>query len=201
MPNTPTPPPTRGSAAARSWAASRAAAIGRSVAELRGARGWSAVQLAARTAELGYPITRSTIAKIEGAHRGGRLDVAEVVALAAALEVPPVQLVCPGLPDDELEVLPGVMVSSWQALRWFTGEARGANNPTPTTTALLDAVRARVDARYLVDELVLRLFAAGLSTPIPVDRDEAEAALKRARAQLRAAEDRLAELGDPGAAD
>lgn len=50
------------------------------------------------------------------------LDIAELVAIAAALEVPPIALLYPGLPDADVEVLPGQHVSSIVAVLRFSGE-------------------------------------------------------------------------------
>lgn len=185
---------TRGSAEAREWAARQVALVGENVARLRHSLGLSAVQLATRTAEHGYPITRGTIAKLEGGHRGGKLDMAEVQVLAAALEVPPVELLFAGLPDESTEVLPEVWVPAWEAMRWFTGEARGANNPVPTRTDLIEAVRQRVDLRYLVDEISMQVLAAGLTPHGPLDKAELERQLGLARERLAAAELKVAEL-------
>lgn len=113
---------TRGSAEAREWASARAGDFGRAVKHWRDKQGLSASALAQRTDEVGYPITRGAIAKIEGNHRGGKIDVAEVVTLAAALGVPPIELLYPGLPDSEVEGLPRQRVSSWEAAQWFSGE-------------------------------------------------------------------------------
>ncbi|WML61904.1 hypothetical protein [Rhodococcus sp. AH-ZY2] len=114
---------TRGSAEAREWANEQAARVGAEVHRLRTeVHRISAVQLAERTAELGYPITRGTIAKIESNSRAAKLDVAELAVLAKALCVPPIQLLYPQLPDGPVEVLPNVRVRSVDAMTWFSGE-------------------------------------------------------------------------------
>lgn len=96
--------------------------IGTAIGERRRARGMSAVQLSARTAEFGYPITRGTIAKIESNSRGGKLDLAEIMVLAAALDVPPILLIFPDGPFRRVEVLPEMQDDSIHAAMWFTGE-------------------------------------------------------------------------------
>lgn len=113
---------SRGSAEARTWAGDTAKRLGKTVASYRRARDLSAVQLSERTAELGFPITRGTIAKIEGAHRGGKFDVTELLVLAAALNVPPITLIYPDLPDGRVEMLPDTEASSIDAAQWFSGE-------------------------------------------------------------------------------
>lgn len=84
---------TRGSDTARSWRVHRGFAFGRAVAHARRDLGLSASELASRTSALGFPITRGTIARIEGNHRDGKVDLTEVVVLAEALEVPPLSLI------------------------------------------------------------------------------------------------------------
>jgi len=78
-------------------------------------------QLANDTERLGYPITRSQVANYESGRKQS-LDVAELLVLAAALGVPPIALLFPRLPDGDVEVLPGQVMSSAEAMRWFTGE-------------------------------------------------------------------------------
>jgi transcriptional regulator with XRE-family HTH domain len=93
--------------------------VARAVKSARGSR--SAQEVADETARLGYPMTRSQIANLESGRKRG-LDIAELLILAAALDVPPVALLFPDLPDGEVEVLPGQFVSSAVALLRFTGE-------------------------------------------------------------------------------
>lgn len=90
----------------------------------------SAVALSDRTKELGYPITRVTISKIENNARAGKMDVAELLVLAAALEIPPALLMFPNFPDDEAEVLPGIEASGGAAVRWLAG-TMVLNHQTP----------------------------------------------------------------------
>src|SRR5436189_2455562 len=91
----------------------------RAVRSARGSR--SAQEIADETARLGYPLSRSQIANLESGRKRS-LDIAELLIIAAALEVPPVTLLYPDLPNGEVEVLPGQFVSSTVALLRFTGE-------------------------------------------------------------------------------
>src|ERR1035438_6536333 len=77
--------------------------------------------LADRCAELGLPLGRLTITKLE---RGNRQAVtpAEVMVLALALEVPPVELIFPVGQSEDVEILPGRKVPPLDGLRWFSGE-------------------------------------------------------------------------------
>ncbi len=82
----------------------------------------TASELSRRTAELGYPISRGAIAKIESEARSGKIDVAEVLVLARALDVPPALLLFPSFATDgPEELLPGYFVRSEDAVRWMAG--------------------------------------------------------------------------------
>ena len=83
----------------------------------------SAQQLAERTAELGMPIPRSVLANLESGRRD-TVSVAEVLVLAAALDVAPVDLICPVGFDKQTEMLPGRPMDPLSAMRWFTGERK-----------------------------------------------------------------------------
>lgn len=93
--------------------------MGERVRKLRGKR--SAQWLADRCAELGKPISRSAIAKLEN---GRREDVAlsELLIIAAALDAPPALLVFPVGTDEDVQWLPGRQADPWTAYRWFVGD-------------------------------------------------------------------------------
>ncbi|MBY6709054.1 helix-turn-helix transcriptional regulator [Rhodococcus sp. BP-241] len=78
--------------------------------------------LSERTAELGHPISRAVISDLETGRRRG-LDVADLIVLAAALQIAPVQLLFPDLPRGPVNVLPGRPHESHDAMRWFAGES------------------------------------------------------------------------------
>jgi transcriptional regulator with XRE-family HTH domain len=80
----------------------------------------STQQLADRTAELGMPIPRSVLANLESGRRDS-VSVAEVLVLAAALDVAPIDLICPVGFDKTTEMLPGREMDPLVARRWFTG--------------------------------------------------------------------------------
>lgn len=81
----------------------------------------TAQQLAERCKELGAPIHRSTITKIENGRP--RFDLGELMVLAAALGAPPLALLLPADPLADVEVLPGLTVSTGEFVGWFTGDA------------------------------------------------------------------------------
>jgi transcriptional regulator with XRE-family HTH domain len=109
------------------WSVRIAAAVGQRVAHFREAmkddrgRKLTAQALADRCAELGLPLGRPTISKLEKGLRQ-TITVDEVLVLAAALEVAPLLLLFPVGAEETVEVLPGVAVPVFPAARWFTGE-------------------------------------------------------------------------------
>jgi transcriptional regulator with XRE-family HTH domain len=113
---------------AKTWEIDLANRVGRAVQMRRKALKLTAQQLAQRTADLGYPVTRVAISKIEGGLRAGKLDVAEVLVLAAALDMPPILLLFPDFPDGPVENLPGRKPTiSRNAALWFSGQVPSEN--------------------------------------------------------------------------
>lgn len=110
------------------WHRATAERVGTAIAKARKAAGLSAQGLAERCAKLGAPIHRVTISKIENGR--GRFDLGEWLILARALDVPPMALLFPALPDGEVEALPGVTQTSWEAYRWATGMDGASATPT-----------------------------------------------------------------------
>lgn len=109
------------------WATELVRRVGLAVKKARG--GKSATWLSERTAELGYRISPAVIAKLDSGHRGNVLSVAELLVLAAALEVPPMVLLYPEMPDGEVELIPQRPASSWDAYSWASGAAPSFTNP------------------------------------------------------------------------
>lgn len=97
--------------------------FGWAVSRRRKALRLTASELSRRTAGLGFPITRSTIAKIESNLRSGKIDLAEILVLAAALDVPPVLLMFPQFgTDGGAMVIPGYTARENDAVRWLSGQ-------------------------------------------------------------------------------
>ena len=92
------------------WSARMARLVAREVRRYREGQGqrprMSAQQLADRTEELGMPIPRSVLANLESGRRE-TVSVAEILVLAGALNVAPIELICPVGYDKEIELLPG----------------------------------------------------------------------------------------------
>jgi transcriptional regulator with XRE-family HTH domain len=139
--------------AAKRWELDLAGRVGKAVLARRKVLGMTAVQLAERTKTLGYPVSRVTVTKIENNTRAGKLDVAEWLALATALEVPPALLLFPDYPDGTAEPLPGLDAVGRDCVKWLTGPPpdQAAGGLRNDGVCLLDAVRER-------DETDQRLF-------------------------------------------
>jgi transcriptional regulator with XRE-family HTH domain len=110
---------------------SLSAVVATQIRRLRGRREMNREQLAEACRRQGEParaITAAAIANIEtgrpdaDGRRRRDVTIEELAIFARALDVPPVLLICPVGIEEEIEVLPGVRVSTWDAARWFAGE-------------------------------------------------------------------------------
>lgn len=129
---------------AKKWEEELSWRVGLAIQARRKALGLTAQQLAERTKELGYHVTRVAISKIEGNLRAGKLDVAELLVLALALDIPPALLVFPGYPEGSVEVVPGRTVDSGSALNWLGGRSSDRQvAPDNDGTTLVEAVTER----------------------------------------------------------
>ncbi|MCK0516661.1 XRE family transcriptional regulator [Williamsia sp. DF01-3] len=160
------------------WSEEIVERVGREVRRLRGKdhAKMSAAGLADRTAALGHPISRSVIADLE-IGRKKSLDVAELLVLAQALQVAPVQLVYPDLPKGDVEVLPGRFVESHEALQWFSG-----------VSALFSPLQESTDSERSVQIEVREVFASQRDRVSPTrEWLLALRAMRAAQSQLRRA--------------
>lgn len=98
-----------------------AAEVARNIQRVRKARQLKQSDVSARLAAAGRPTLATVVSKIERGDR--RIDVDDLVAFGRALGVPPALLLYPLGEDEEVEVLPGQRFSTWEAFRWFVGEA------------------------------------------------------------------------------
>jgi transcriptional regulator with XRE-family HTH domain len=91
------------------------------VRRYRQERKMSTQQLDDKTAELGMRIPRSVLANLESGRRD-TISAAEILVLAAALDVPPALLLFPIGRRELMDALPDMPLQPWQAFTWFTGE-------------------------------------------------------------------------------
>ena len=104
----------------------------------------SAVKLATRTAELGYPVHRVAISKLESGERD--ITVPELVILAAALDTVPLALL---LSDEAVEILPDNKMTSAAAIGWFTG----TTSATPAGVTHDRSTTSRLDLTMRLNEV------------------------------------------------
>jgi transcriptional regulator with XRE-family HTH domain len=143
------------------WPARMAQLVAREVRRYRESRRprMSAQQLEERTAELGMRIPRSVLANLESGRRE-TVSAAEVLVLAAALDVAPIELICPVGFDKQTEMLPGRMMDPLAAMRWVTGELK--LDVTEAVTTLREPGPGEQSSTHLLeyhDELIGRLRA------------------------------------------
>jgi transcriptional regulator with XRE-family HTH domain len=127
------------------WQRDLASRVGAAVAERRKELGMTAQQLAQRCGDIGVPIHRTTITKIENGRP--RFDLGELVVLAEALKTAPLALLYPGPydgpGDHSVDVLPRQKVRPQVAAAWFSGRLRGVlrEEYVRHTASLLAAMR------------------------------------------------------------
>ncbi|MDL9944269.1 helix-turn-helix transcriptional regulator [Gordonia sp. ABSL11-1] len=104
-----------------------ALAMGAAIRATREAQSLSAVKLSALTEEVGHRIHRVAIGKMEEGER--EPTVTELIVLARALRVPPLELIYPNLPDGFAEAWPGHVERAFTAAQWFSGELALVDEP------------------------------------------------------------------------
>lgn len=118
----------------------------------------TATELSRRTAELGLPMSRAVISDLETG-RKRTLDISELIVLARALDVPPLQLIYPDLPDGRVEAWPGYEDRSILAAQWFSGE--DMTSSVIHTARQLEDTRRELDHRHAaLSDARARLIAA-----------------------------------------
>jgi transcriptional regulator with XRE-family HTH domain len=105
---------------AKAWELGLSERFGVAVKARRTELGLTAGQLAELCDALGFPVHRVAITKIETNARAGKLDVAELVALAEALQMAPLELLFGGPPDQSIDYLPDQPTSVMGAAIRFT---------------------------------------------------------------------------------
>ena len=174
---------------------------------LRRARNLSPDDLAARLDSLGRPMAAGVLGKIERGER--RVDVDDLVALAAALDVNPSTLLLPSSSDDApTRLTPEREVPAWAAWQWMDGYAplpSGSEEDGYNTPAEFDdflqfarpAERRRHEAHPLIrasrrlQEYLIRL----VDSP-PRDRAGVEVRRGRVRHLIATVDTEAAELLD-----
>lgn len=128
--------------------------VGRNLHRLRKTRGFTVHSLSAALRKAGRPITPDAVCKMENAGKPGkqarRVDVDDLVALAAVLNVSPSALLLPPTddPSEKVEITGVGPVPADQAWDWMDGRRR-LDQPTsdPNGAALLYALHSRPPIR------------------------------------------------------
>ena len=129
------------------WAGDIARRVAERIKALRGDR--SGQWLSDRTDEFGHRVSRSTISELENGKRS-TVAVDALIVLAAALDVPVVDLLYPGW--DPVEILPGRIVPHDQALQCLLGDTEALRGMREKLEEANSTVREGIDAiRKLID--------------------------------------------------
>lgn len=133
--------------------------LARRVFALRKGAGMNQGELGARMAELRPNWSRSTVVKLENYKREA-VGVADLLALAVVLDVPPVWLLADPRSSEPVPVTTGVELDPWSALLWMVGreplddvpgsrfaEARSALVELQRLAQGLAAIRSTEDSR------------------------------------------------------
>jgi transcriptional regulator with XRE-family HTH domain len=90
--------------------------------DARKKKGWSQRELAKAMAEVGWPIDRTTIARIEsGGVRAENLTLNEVHAFAAVLGMSPLHLIAPWNDDARVSIAPRITSPAKDVRLWMQG--------------------------------------------------------------------------------
>lgn len=129
--------------------------------EAKRPRKWSAERLSTECAQLGYPIPRAVISNLENGARES-VSLAELLVLAAALDVPPASLLFPVGHSEDVEALPDQRWSTIEAYLWLIGEGidRGASYRAESILIAAEREHAELVARILDADRGLAVAAA-----------------------------------------
>ncbi|RZS58963.1 hypothetical protein EV141_0176 [Microcella putealis] len=114
------------------------------VKAVKNRKGYTAAQLAARMSTAGWPLSVSSLNGMLGKKKRATITITEVFAFAAALEVPPVELLFPTSSSayDQgrgVTISPGFTTSPEAALDWFTGDTTHDDRDRLLRAAILEA--------------------------------------------------------------
>lgn len=103
------------------WSGGLTRSVADEIRRWRTVRKLSAQQVADRCADAGLQISRSTLADLENGRRP-LVSIAEILVLAAVLDVAPALLVAPLGQKSKTEILPGIEMPTRDAVLWIAGE-------------------------------------------------------------------------------
>jgi transcriptional regulator with XRE-family HTH domain len=103
------------------WSQQLTRGIAREIRRHRDRLNLSAQEVSDKSKDLGYPIPRTVIANLESGRRP-MITLAELLVLAAVLEVSPIQLIAPAGFVDEMQPLPDWEAATIDVLDWLRGK-------------------------------------------------------------------------------
>lgn len=183
------------------YSARLAKAVAREVRRHRLRRGWSAQALSDRCAEVGMPIQRSVLANMESGRRS-TVTVAELLVLAAALQVSPAELLFAVGYEEHAEPVPEESMDPLRAIHWLDGTRTLSGYPMAVKdNPVLAADWHRRMVASLRGSLESRSQFRREFMEASDERDRASEALAAVRQQLDQVRSRLVEQTDlpPGA--
>jgi transcriptional regulator with XRE-family HTH domain len=133
------------------WAKQMTDRIGETIRELREPQ--SVQWLEDRTDELGHRVSRSTVNELENKRRKS-ITLADVMVLAAALEVPVGHLIYP--PDGPIivEALPDLLIPRADAIEFLGGTVTDIQHDREE---LADALQKADEARATIEKLAMKV--------------------------------------------
>lgn len=140
------------------WSDGMAQQIGQRLRRYRDARGLSAQKVADACTALGVPIDRNVLASLENRRRN-IVTVAEVIAFARVLGIPPLALIYPVGDDEPIEAFPGIQTDAFTAARWFAGETALPGDAELSIDAAPNVLALYRSHARLVDELLQQIEA------------------------------------------
>lgn len=144
------------------WQQRLTKSVAAQVRRYRQQRKLSVQKLSDRCEELGMGIPRPVLTNLETGRRES-VTLAELLVLAAALDVPPVLLVAPLGYQETTEILPGREMPTFDAVLWQSGDARLLDDSSGDQTEYLypEDERAVVALYHEHEQLVGNLLRDG----------------------------------------
>ncbi|MFI9845167.1 helix-turn-helix domain-containing protein [Nonomuraea sp. NPDC051941] len=178
------------------WSVTCTRQIAANVRHHRERQNLSVQTVANRCAEMGVPITRPKLAKLESGH-GNLLTVPELLVLAHALDTPPLLLLAPvGRTDSAVEIVPGVETDPHTAAAWIDGSAPLPTDPQDAGAAARAELRLLREHQRLLDQWTSRTRAAAASHERAGDGPHAKAWSEAAHLHTREAEHAAERIAD-----
>lgn len=148
------------------WARDTIERVYTNITEERRRQGLSANDLATRCAEVGLPIPRRTLSKMDN-HARANISLPELLVIARALRVAPVNLLySPLKAREDVEYLPGRMEGVLQASGLISKPGSDDTDPPPLTASAYWLLR-QLETRYAEASLA----KAGLADALVGDDD------------------------------